>query len=226
MNIVKCVLVYLVLALGVFTVSISQPQKSEKHPSKQQIVLDNFDRDPIVKPHKTFTLHQTSHGYGVYYDKATLELSKVAVSKSDSALQIEYTLPVVHDWGNWLSIRCELDPIVNLKKFTGLKLKLKVVNPSNAMLRVTIADVENAKNREEDELWWYDLSDDVLSQKEGQWQTLTIPFKKFFISYGAGTRQNDGKLDLSKIVAYEFNILTKGSVSAKGSIIVNSLTTY
>jgi hypothetical protein len=52
------------------------------------------------------------------------------------------------------------------------------------------------------------------------------PFRFFILSSGVGTRQNDGMMDLSKIIAYELNLVSKKNDHPKGVILVNSLRAY
>lgn len=116
--------------------------------------------------------------------------------------------------------------MLDLTGYNGLKLNLKVEASSDARLRVTLADITSIDRRGNDERWWFDFKDDVLNGPKDQWQPLTLPFKKFYESYGAGTRHNDGRLDLSKIVAYEVNIVSKGRTHSQGTVVVNSLVTF
>ena len=54
----------------------------------------------------------------------------------------------------------------------------------------------------------------------------TLPFAGFYESYGAGTRHNDHKLDLSRVTAYEVNMVAKAGESPEGVVIFNALTSY
>lgn len=221
------VTIYILLWVGTWaTIYCGQNQKSENESTNQNIFIDDFDKSPNDSYAWLHRPRYVSHGYGIYYANAGVKLSRVAVSDADSALRIEYEIPPLYDWGNWLSIRCEFDSVLNLQDFHGLKLDIKVEEPSNGNLRVTLSDVVNINKRGVDELWWFDFKSEVLAGPIDQWQTLTLPFKNFYESYGAGTRHNDSKLDLSKIVAYEINIVSEGRTHIKGTIVVNSLVTY
>ncbi|NIM16351.1 MAG: hypothetical protein GTO45_30510 [Candidatus Aminicenantes bacterium] len=237
-NILRNTFYFVLLFCILVSSNCQQEQKKlKKETTKQNVFIDDFDTD-----HDNYyaRLHQprfVSHGYGIYFNNAKVKLSRVAVSEADSALRIEYEIPPLYDWGNWFSIRCELateksspfsgiDSALDLKDYNGLKLNLKVEEPSNGILRITIADVVNLGKRSDDELWWFDFKNGVLAGPTGEWQTLTLPFNKFYESYGAGTRHNDSKLNLSKIIAYEINIVSKGKTHLKGTIVLNSLVTY
>jgi len=196
------------------------------HKSKQPIVIDGFDKNHSPYLALLHSPRFVSLGYGIYFDDAEVNLSRVAVGKSDSALHIEYELPPLHDWGNWLSIRCEFDSVLNLTGYEGLRLDLKVEVPSDARLRVTLADVVDINRRGRDEIWWFDFKGDVLKGSKDQWQTLTLPFKDFYESYGAGTRHNDRNFDFSKMAAYEINIVSEGRAHPKGAVVVNSLLAF
>ena len=199
--------------------------------SEQMLVVDDFDEQPSAvncsSSHGETAIK--SLGYCIYYEKAEVTLSRVAVSEEDSALRIEFNLPPYFDWGNWLSIRNEPGTLWSLSEYKGLELKLKVEAPSNAKLRLTLADVvstEDVGKTGFDELWWFDFHESVMKIKPGQWQVLRAPFKKFYESWGAGTRQNDYKLDLAKIVAFEINLISPNGLRTKGTLVVNSLAAY
>jgi hypothetical protein len=190
------------------------------------LVLDDFYEDPSWHPDWFPKLRSVVMGYGVYYDSAEASLSRVAVGKDVYALRIEYDVPPLHDWGNWLSIRREFDSVLDLSDCKALRLGVRVRVPSDAKLRITLADVVDLDNRRKDEMWWFDFGEGVLSRAEGEWQTLTVPLKRFYKSYGEGTRHNDGKLDLSKITAYEINIVSKSGTHPAGTFDVKSLVAY
>jgi len=69
-----------------------------------------------------------------------------------------------------------------------------------------------------------------LDEKEGNLDQAArkyrAPFRFFNLSSGVGTRQNDGMMDLSKIIAYELNLVSKKNDHPKGVILVNSLRAY
>ena len=115
-----------------------------------------------------------------------------------------------------------------MKKYTGIEINLKVLKPSNARLRITLSDLATCKigeRRVSDEMWCFDFNLEILKSSEG-WITIRAPFRSFYLSYGAGTRLNDGKMDLSKIIAYEINLISKKNDHPKGVILVNSLRAY
>ena len=220
--------VFLVInfALQVYGQSTKTVQRSNQMP-----VVDDFDGQPSGINCSSFHGETAikSLGYCIYYEKAEVTLSKVAVSEQDSALRIEFNLPPYFDWGNWLSIRNEPGTLWDLSEYKGLELKLRVEAPSNAMLRLTLADVvstEDVGKKGSDELWWFDFHESVMKINPGEWQTLKAPFKKFYESWGAGTRHNDSKLDLSKIVAFEISMISPSKLNTSGRIVLNTISAY
>jgi len=200
--------------------------KTETKSTKQPIVIDDFDKDPKSFSPQFPNFRFRSLGYSIFFERATVELTRVVMSDDDQALRIKYNLPSLHEWGNWLSIRREFDSLMDLTGYSGFKLDIKVEIPSDAKLRITLADAVVVEGAVRDELWWFDFEDNVLGSDTNQWRTLTIPFEKFYQSYGDGTRFNDGKLDLSKITAYEINIVSIKQAHPKGKVLVNSLVTF
>jgi len=53
-----------------------------------------------------------------------------------------------------------------------------------------------------------------------------IPFSDFYIYSGQGTRQNDHRLNLQKIIACEINLISEPGKKTKGVILLDSLRTY
>lgn len=199
---------------------------------QSSMVIDNFDENPLginCSPSHGETAIN-SLGYCIYFEKADVTLNRLQPKDDpDKALRIQYDLPLLYDWGNWLSIRNEFDSTLDLSNYSGLQLNIKVVAASNAKLRITLADlasVDDVGKKGKDELWWFDVKSQILKGTKNQWQTLTIPFSGFYESWGAGTRHNDFKLDLSKIIAYEFNIISPAGEQCKGTIEVNSLVAF
>lgn len=192
-------------------------------------VLDIIDayRNDVSNQYTTIHNPRSVYsGYGIYFDDADAKLNLVPTSSSDGGLRIEYELPKLYQWGNWLSVRREFKEPLDFSQKQGLKLTLKVEQASGAMLRITLSDVSNPRERHRDELWWHDVTESDLSKNIGTWITLSFPFSDFYKSHGAGTRHNNGQFDLSGIVAYEINLVTNGFVSETGVILVKSLATY
>lgn len=190
----------------------------------------DLERQPFRRVQSNFRNEKMKNeeGYGVYYDDAIVKLSRPANKNKIDFLQIQYDLPPLFDWGNWASVRREFESVSDMNACKGIELELRVVVPSNAKLRITLSDVASPKDinkRGLDELWWFDLDDKLLAQKKG-WIAVHAPFNKFYESYGAGTRQNDHRLDLSNIVAYEINLVSKGGFHPKGIISLKSVRTY
>lgn len=209
----------------------AQNTKTNPTPSQQVKMIDSFDqKTPKIEylPYRGETVIN-QEGYGIYWDKADVQLSRVTLREADKALRIQYDLPPFYPWGNWLSIRKEFKSSLDLNGYTGLELDVNVEIPSNALLRITLADVEKLKDAGKhgaDELFWLDFDPGVLGNGTKKWGTLRAPFKDFYLSYGDGVRHNDGQIDLSKIVAYEINIVSKSGEHPKGVILVNSLRAF
>ena len=103
-----------------------------------------------------------------------------------------------------------------------------VDEPSGAGLRMTLCDVESpeyAHVHGRDEMWWFDFKDDLLSKKH-DWTKVRAPFEDFYVSFGSGTRHNDRSMDLSKIVAFEINLISKAGEHPKGRIGVRAVRAY
>jgi hypothetical protein len=209
----------------------AQNTKTNPTPSQQVKMIDAFDqKTPKMEylPYRGETVIN-QEGYGIYWDKADVQLSRVTLREADKALRIQYDLPPFYPWGNWASIRKEFKSPMDLSDYTGLELDVKVEIPSNAILRITLADVENLKDAGKhgaDELWWFDFDPGVLKNATKKWVTIRAPFKDFYLSWGDGTRRNNGQKDLSMIVGYEVNIVSKNSEYPRGSILVNSLRAF
>jgi hypothetical protein len=228
------VVTQLLLIVSIFATLFSGEVEAQKSPDKiadsKLLTIDNFDT-PSDQKYERFRSVDTvlsSLGYGIHYRKADAKLSLVPVSEKDKALKIRYDLPPFFSWGNWLSIRKEFKTPKDLSEYDGLEFELKVEVPSDAMLRITLADVENLKDVEKhgsDELFWYDFADDTLENRAQKWVKFRAPFKAFYRSYGEGVRHNDGELDTKKLVAYEINLVSEGG-HPKGAILINSLRAY
>ena len=195
----------------------------------QTLVVDNFSKKPIGKSKKHPNYVGTQDGYDIYYVKASLQLSLVPISPnntSDKVMRLEFTLPPHFSWGNWLSVRREFQSPLKLKVYKGLKLNLRVENASaDAFLRITLSDLTDDVKKG-DELWWFDCNRDLLKNKTQEWIQIYIPFDGFKVSRGAGTRNNDYKLNLNKIVAYEINLISESINSQNGIIYLDYLRAY
>lgn len=192
-------------------------------------IIDDFDEAPTF-PGKKYPRHaRTELGYDIYYERATVRLSHIDKSvdrPGDKALRVEYDLPPAFSWGNWASVRREFASPKNLQEYKGLEFRLRVDVPSSeGSLRLTLADITE-DSRGGDELWWFDIDKNALKSKTSKWAQIRISFARFFASYGEGTRHNDGKLNLKKIIGYEINFLSKPGKHAKGVIALDSLRAY
>ncbi len=168
--------------------------------------------------------------YGIYYDRATARLSWPSVDGRDGVMKIEYELPPHFPWGNWLSVCKQFTSVLDMSGCEGLELELQVELPSNAKLRLTMSDVRSLAEFQKhghkvDEMWWYDFDNGTLKEKNG-WVKLRAPFNDFYASRGAGTRHNNGKKDISKIVSYEINVVLEGDVIAAGTFLVHGIHAY
>ena len=225
----------LLLLVSFLTVTFGgdgEAQSATKKTSEGQfLMIDHFDApsDKKYAPFRSVDTVISTLGYGIYFRKADAQLSIVPVSETDKALRIQYELPPFFSWGNWLSIRKEFKSPLDLRDYRGLALELKVEVPSDAMLRMTLSDVETRKDAEKhgaDELWWYDFDTATLKHTTQKWVTLRAPFQDFSLSYGDSVRHNDGQLDLSKIVGYELNIVSSRNEHPKGSLLIDSLRAF
>jgi hypothetical protein len=194
-------------------------------PTSTAPILDDFKEgteSPVINCYS----HQNEQaikrlGYCVYFENADVNLSYLP---QNSGLRIKWVLPILRSGGNWFSMRRQDGEILDLGSYSGLKAHLRVDVPAGAILRITMADVIGEEMRN-DELWWCD-NKDILSEKSDQWQTVTCPFTDFYLASGVGTRQNDQKMDLTRIVAYEINIVSETPTLLEGDIVVNLLEAY
>lgn len=196
-----------------------------------ELMIDSFeDQAPAVQyqPFADETV-TTQAGYGIYFKRANVTISRVARPETDKALHIQYALPPYFAWGNWVSIRKEFPTPLDLSGYQGIKIDVKILTPSNARLRLTLADVAtlaDAPMHGADEMWWFDVPRDEVLKAQQQWVKLQVPFRAFYRAYGAGTRHNDGRLDVSKIVAYELNVISAAGESPQGAFLVKALRAY
>jgi hypothetical protein len=165
--------------------------------------------------------------YGIYSDQAEASLKRVAVGGKHSALEIHFEIPPLSARANWLSIRKEFDSIADLSSYEGLELKIESAQAKNTLLRLTLCDVDEQESfrlHGADEMWWFDMPKSIFDQRK--LITAKAPFKNFEPAYGEGARRRDGRLDLSKIVAYEINLMTSGTASGNGLLRLYSIRAY
>lgn len=192
--------------------------------------IDHFDAPSPSRPYWAYhgETVRTWHGYGIYFEEAEVDLQHVPRSGAKKALSISYRLPPHFDWGNWLSVRRELSPLLDLRRYEGLALSVRTEAAENSRLRITLTDVRDERDAARhgaDELWWFDAPAALLTPGTGV-QTLYAPFEEFYLGYGAGMRHNDGKLDLSRIVAFEINLVSTGGGEGRGTVIVDCLRAF
>jgi hypothetical protein len=130
-------------------------------------------------------------------------------------------------WGNWVSIRREFLTTQNMAGCEGVRVRIKVIEPSfSALFRFTLADVVSFEDYEEygtnDELWWSD-HENVLTA-ESDWVAIEIPFDDFYLSNGDNLRYNNREFDRDKIIAFELTIVT--SVADEGHFLINNIEVY
>jgi hypothetical protein len=192
--------------------------------------LDHFDAARPVRTYRPYhgEVATSWGGYGIYYEKAKVRLSFIPTHAPKGVLRISYSLPPHLDWGNWLSVRRELATIHNFQGYEGLALEVRTEAATNTRFRITLTDVtkvEDFAKHGADEMWWFDAPADLLTPG-GKEVTVYAPFAAFYPSYGAGARRNDGRLDLSKIVAFEINLVSSGPQSGQGILFVDCLRAY
>lgn len=220
MRLVRCVCVLALLGVRALQADLA-PER----------LMDNVeDHGPAVQ-YQPFAeeMATTQAGYGVYLKQANVTISRVARPETDQALHIQYALPPYFAWGNWLSIRKAFPTPLDLSGYEGVKLDIKILTPSNARLRLTLSDVAtlaDAPRHGADDMWWYDVPRDEVLKAQQQWVTLQVPLRAFYRAYGEGTRHNDGRLDVSKIVAYELNVISAAGESPQGAFLVKALRAY
>jgi hypothetical protein len=177
---------------------------------------------------RSSNFQKREEGFDIYYAHADVQLSWANDDKLNNKndLRIKFELPPAFNFGNWLSIRKDLQTVVNLVGYTGIMVRLKVeaLKPG-VFLRITIADIADIQSSD-DELWWFDIDQSYLGKSRGKWTEIRIPFNKFYISWGDGSRQNNGIFDLDKIVAYEFNFVSEPKKHPSGTLLVESVCTY
>jgi hypothetical protein len=220
------------------------------------VKADSIQQDPVQKPIPVLKLSEsfasvcfdlftgmaagsTKHhfsnfireeaGFDIYYARAEVFLNEETDAKMNpnpTSLKITFNLPPALPFGNWLSLRKNFQEPQNLEGYSGIivKLKVKAIKPG-AILRITLADIAEY-NSENDELWWFNLDKNLLKTVSGNWIEIKMPFDSAKISYGEGVRHNNGKFDLDKIVAYEFNLVSGEKKHPAGTLIIQSICTY
>ena len=199
-------------------------------PRYQYLHLDHFDGPQAPRQYSPYhgETVRSWQGYGIYYEKAQAELQFVPIKRGKQALRITYDLPPHLDWGNWLSVRRELGRLTDLHQYEGLVLDVRTEAATNTQFRITLTDVANPQDASKhgaDEMWWYDAPAGFLTPN-GHYVRLYAPFRDFRLGEGAGVRIRDQKLDLSKIVAFEINLVSSGMTPGKGVVIVDCLRAY
>lgn len=195
----------------------------------QTLTVDSFDKGKAATGKKHPHFVRSELGYDIYFVKGTVELSRVSAGLKDTtnkALRIHFELPPCFDWGNWASVHKEFHPALDLQKYQGLRLRLKIETPSEAtFLRITVCDMSKDTSAG-DEMWWFDCPRDMLMGAAGKWISVQAPFASFKESSGEGTRHNDSELDLSRIIAYEVNLISESKAEQNGTILINNLRAY
>jgi hypothetical protein len=199
--------------------------------AQKTLLIDDFKQPPM----QSYVGYapppvEVQEGYGLYYETAHIQLTRVqalspAAANAARTLQLQYTLPPAFAWGNWLSLRREFALPLDLSAYEGVELTFKVASPSNALLRITLSDLEEG-SKSGDEMWWFDCPPETLKNATTSWQTIRIPFRKFSLSWGAGTRHNDRRWNASRVVAYEVNILSPPREQPQGAIVLESLQAF
>ncbi|HEX3553490.1 MAG TPA: hypothetical protein VIA62_09705 [Thermoanaerobaculia bacterium] len=193
--------------------------------------IDHFDAPLPLRLYQPFHGETVRNweGYGIYFEKADVNLRRLPMGRGKSALQISYNLPPLFSWGNWFTIRREFESAIDLHEYAGLAIQVQAESVANTRFRLTLTDVATANDVAKhgaDEMWWYDAPPDFLATHWGESRTLYAPFAEFYRSYGEGARINDSKLDLSKIAAFEINLVSSGTNPGKGVIAVDCLRAY
>ena len=194
----------------------------------QTLTIDSFDKEQAATGNKHPHFVRSELGYDIYFVKATVELSRVSAGLKDStnkALRMHFDLPPYFG-GNWASVHKDFHPALNLQGYQGLRLRLKIETPTEAaFLRITVCDMSKDTSTG-DEMWWFDCPKELLTGMAGKWVSVQAPFDSFKESSGEGTRHNDGKLDLSRISAYEVNLVSESKAEQSGTILINNLRAY
>lgn len=218
------------LALYVWLILLSSLYGNQAQAQKT-LLIDDF-KHPPMQSYVGYAPPPVAvqEGYSLYYATAHIQLTRVqavspAAANAANTLQLQYTLPPSFAWGNWLSLRRELLSPLDLSTYEGVELTFKVTSPSNALLRITLSDLDEG-SKSSDEMWWFDCPPETLNNVTTSWQKMRIPFREFSLSWGAGTRQNDRRWNASRIVAYEVNVLSPPNTQPQGAILLESLQAF
>ena len=189
--------------------------------------VDSFDETTGSFDKRYPEYVENQEGFDVYYVSASVQLTRIVRNSSNNkAIRIKFDLPPAFSWGNWLSLRKGFREPLNLEGYQGLDLDLKVEKASpEAFLRITLSDLSDDEKKG-DEMWWFDADLNLLQKTSTQWKTIRMPFDKFRVSSGEGTRHNDYQLNLGKIAAYEINLVSNAVKHPKGVILIDSFRTY
>lgn len=221
----------------IITPGINVPPPVESNPtnstgsSEVNLVLDDFsirNESPVNCTPFGDEKAEPLLSYCVYSVNAQTLLDHVDLNDGNQALKVDYNLPShpTPGWGNWVSIRREVDSLINLSGFSGVTLHLRVEQSANTLLRITLVDIEQGQEvgiKGGDELWWCNL-ENVMDNSTGEWQTITCPFEDFV--QGAVGRNNDLMLDLERIIGYEFTIVSESGTNPNGIVELDSFTAY
>lgn len=90
-----------------------QPKRPQGLEGKVK-VIDSFDQKTPGGPYSSYHGEVVANqgGYGIYYEEADVQLSRVVVGKGDNALRIQYALPPLRGRGNWFSVRKEFSGVM------------------------------------------------------------------------------------------------------------------
>lgn len=193
------------------------------------------------------------HGYGIYYDNVCVDVPTVPYEMDpfgeknitrcgypkirfwkldDHIFNLKYELPLVYEWGNWLSVRREFASVVCLDSASGIQFDLKTVKGHfNCKLRLAVCVVNIQRDfyrHGADKMWWYDnFPVWILCDGEAGWVSLKASFDKFEKSYGYGTRADNKELDPGMIVAYEISVVSDNqNEKVSGEFFIGNVRAY
>jgi len=192
------------------------------------------------------------HGYGIYYDSVCVtvptepyhkdlygqkDITRCGFPKitfyelNDCIFNLKYELPLVYEWGNWLSIRREFASIICLDSADGIQFDVKVIKGHfNSKLRLAICVVNNSRDfykHGKDKMWWYDDFPVWVLCDEGGWISLKAPFEYFEKTYGYDERIDNKEFDPGMIVAYEISVVSDDqNEKISGKILVGNVRVY
>lgn len=205
-------------------------EKKESIISNQYSTLTVFNHPLPWKEYKSFRIENciSKDGYGIYYDKAEVQMNWEKDENMNKVMKIKYKIPYLKKWGNWFSIVREFDSVKNFENHSGIRLVFKNQSSSSVKIRLTIRDLLSNKRKEQkDEMWWMDNFENYIIDDSEDWITIHAPFNKFYLSKGMGTRQNDKKLNLSRISAYEISLIsTSTKETVNGELYLKTIDLY